>query len=267
MKTEIRRSTLGVLPSLVGGSGRPMVLLGGLTPENGMPRGMGLRFEYSLVSAYADGLEVHWAARPTGLPVGTTLSEIAAITADGIRQQFNGEPVALLGISTGGSIAQQLAAEHPDVVRRLTLMSTGCRLDPETKDAQLRLAEMARRGDRTAVFTEYGRDLVAPGQGQTVAGFAMRLIGPRIYAGIGDLSDLAMTLQAEDDFDLAKLPPITAPTLLLAGGRDRFYSQATLRETAELLPNGRLSLYARRGHITLLSDRRAIREAVEFCRG
>lgn len=267
MKTAIRRSTLGALPSLVGGSGRPLVLLGGLTPENGMPRGMGLRFEYSLVAAYAVGLEVHWAARPTGLPVGTTLGEIAAITADGIRDQFGGEPVALLGISTGGSIAQQIAAEHPDVVRRLTLMSTGCRLDPETKEAQRRLAGMARRGDKAAVFAEYGRDLVAPWRGQAVAALGMRLIGPRIYAGVGDLTDLAMTLEAEDGFDLRTLPTITAPALLLAGGRDRFYSRATLRETVEIIPDGRLSLYEKRGHITLLSDRKAIAEAISFCRG
>jgi pimeloyl-ACP methyl ester carboxylesterase len=266
MKTAIRRSTLGALPSLVGGAGRPLVLLGGLTPENGMPRGIVMRFEYSLISAYANGLEVHWAARPTGLPVGTTLSEIAAITADGIRDQFGGEPVAVLGISTGGSIAQQLAAEHPDVVRRLALMSTGCRLDPETRESQRRLAAMAQRGDRAAVFTEYGRDLVPPFRGQTLAGLSMRLIGPRIYTGVGDLSDLAMTLHAEDTFDLTDLPTIKAPTLIIAGGRDRFYSQATLRETVRLIPSSRLSLYARRGHVTLLSDRRAIAEAASFCR-
>lgn len=266
MKTAIRHSTLGALPSLVGGAGRPLVLLGGLTPENGLPKGMGLRFEYSLIGAYATGLEVHWTARPTGLPVGTTLSEIAAITADGIRETFGGEPIALLGISTGGSIAQQLAAEHPDVVRRLALMSTGCRLDPETRESQRRLAEMARRGDVGAVFAEYGRDLVPPYRGRTVAGWGMRLIGPRIYHGTGDLADLAMTLQAEDDFDLAKLPPITAPTLMIAGGRDRFYSRATIDETVRLIPGARLSLYPKRGHVTLLSDRRAIGEAASFCR-
>jgi pimeloyl-ACP methyl ester carboxylesterase len=243
-----------------------LVLLGGLTPENGLPRGIGLRFEYSLIAAYATGLEVHWAARPTGLPVGTTLSEIAAITAEGIREKFDGEPISLLGISTGGSIAQQLAAEHPDVVRRLALMSTGCRLDPATREAQRRLAEMAHRQDTAAVFAEYGRDLVPPRRGQTVAGWAMRVIGPRIYQGTGDLTDLEMTLRAEDDFDLAQLPPIAAPTIVIAGGRDRFYSQATIDETVALIPGARLSLYPKRGHVTLLSDRRAIGEAASFCR-
>jgi pimeloyl-ACP methyl ester carboxylesterase len=267
MKTAIRRSTLGALPSLVGGSGRPLVLLGGLTPENGLPRGIGLRFEYSVIAAYAAGLEVHWAARPTGLPVGTTLSEIAAITADGIRDKFGGEPISLLGISTGGSIAQQLAAEHPDVVRRLALLSTGCRLDPGTRESQRRLAELAQRQDTGGVFTEYARDLVPPFRGRTVAGWAMRVIGPRIYQGTGDLSDLAMTLQAEDDFDLAKLSPITAPTIVIAGGRDRFYSRATIEETVHLIPGATLSLYPKRGHVTLLSDRKAIGEAASFCRG
>jgi pimeloyl-ACP methyl ester carboxylesterase len=52
-----------------------------------------------------------------------SMAALAAEHADALREAF-AEPVDLLGMSTGGSIAQQLAAEHPRVVRRLVLVST-----------------------------------------------------------------------------------------------------------------------------------------------
>ena len=63
-------------------------------------------------------------------------------------QTFAG-PVDLLGMSTGGSIAQQIAAQHPDVVRRLVLVSTGCRLGPRPSRVQRQSrSARARRSDR-----------------------------------------------------------------------------------------------------------------------
>ena len=40
---------------------------------------------------------------------------------------------------------------------------------------------------------------------------------------------MAVTIEAEDDFDLARCPPIGAPTLILAGRDDRFYSPGAVR--------------------------------------
>ncbi|MGW0007317.1 alpha/beta fold hydrolase [Nocardia grenadensis] len=49
--------------------------------------------------------------------------------ADALRAEF-GEPVVVLGVSSGGSIALQLAAEHPDVVRKLGVVLAARQLDP-----------------------------------------------------------------------------------------------------------------------------------------
>lgn len=79
------------------------------------------------------------------LPRGRTMAALAAEHAQALREAFD-EPVDLLGVSTGGSIAQQLAAEHPDVVRRLALVSTGCRLGRNPKLLQRRVAARLRGG-------------------------------------------------------------------------------------------------------------------------
>jgi hypothetical protein len=41
---------------------------------------------------------------------------------------------------------------------------------------------------------------------------------------------MATTIESEDSFDLAACPTIGAPTLILAGRDDRFYSRELLRK-------------------------------------
>ena len=57
------------------------------------------------------------------MPVGMSFQALVAEHAAALRENFD-RPVDLYGVSTGGSIAQQLAAEHPHLVRRLLLVST-----------------------------------------------------------------------------------------------------------------------------------------------
>ncbi|MBV9049316.1 MAG: hypothetical protein JOY58_13660, partial [Solirubrobacterales bacterium] len=47
---------------------------------------------------------------------------------------------------------------------------------------------------------------------------------------------------------------ITAPTLILAGGEDRFYPQELFAETARLIPGSDLRLFDGRGHVSVISD-------------
>jgi len=60
-------------------------------------------------------------------------------------------------------------------------------------------------------------------------------LGPRWFPA-DDLCDMATTIEAEDGFELADCPTIASPTLLIAGGRDRFYDLAIREETAALIP-------------------------------
>ncbi len=262
----VRERTLGTLPCLVAGSGPPLVLLSGLSPENGLPTGIVRWTETALMRPLAEHFEVVWMPRPRGLARGTTLGQIAGAQANAIAAAY-GRPVDVLGISTGGSLAQQLAADRPAVVRRLVLISTAGRLDDAGRLLQLRLAVLARRGARRQAFALFGSDVVPRWRGRTLARAAAALLGPVLYPGAGDLSDLAATLEAEDRFDLRDLAPIQAPTLLVAGALDRFYGQELFAETAALIPGARLSVRPGRGHVTVVGDRRTIAETIGFLSG
>jgi pimeloyl-ACP methyl ester carboxylesterase len=67
-----------------------------------------------------------------------------------------------------------------------------------------------------------------------------------------DPSDLVITILAEDQFSFQQqLARIAAPTLVIAGDRDPFYTPALFRETAAGIPNARLILYPGMGHPAL----------------
>lgn len=75
---------------------------------------------------------------------------------------------------------------------------------------------------------------------------------------------MATTIEAEDEFDLGACPTIQAPTLILAGRDDRFYSEALFEETARLIPHSTLRVFAGRGHMTVMRDPRLRRELSAF---
>jgi pimeloyl-ACP methyl ester carboxylesterase len=249
---------MGPLPYAAVGDGPPLVSLAGLSPTTGFEGDGMVRATLGPLAALARTRRVVLFNRRPGLPRGMTMAALAAEHAEAIRAGFGG-PVDVVGTSTGGSIAQQLAAEHPDAVARLVLVSTACRLGPLGKRLQRRVAARVRAGADAQALAVAAASLVPPGRGQLAAGLAGRLLGPRLVRD--GLGDMASTIEAEDDFDLARLSPIRAPTLILAGRDDRFYTPELFAETARLIPGSTLRLLEGRGHITVMRDRR-FREAL-----
>jgi pimeloyl-ACP methyl ester carboxylesterase len=184
--------------------------------------------------------------RRRGLERGTSLADMSDDYADMIRQEFGG-PVDVIGISTGGSIAQYFGADHADLVRRLVIHSSAYTLGDAAKKAQLEVAHLAHLGRwREAWAVLLGFMLPRnPLNGVLVwvSSLLLSLSAPK------DPSDLVVTVEAEDRHDFwSRLSEITPPALVVAGGRDPFYNEALFRETAAGIPNARLILYEEMGH-------------------
>jgi pimeloyl-ACP methyl ester carboxylesterase len=261
----LERGVIGPLPYVAVGAGAPLLFVGGLYPRAGVEalsdRSMS---SSSLLRPFAQHRRVLYVNRRTGLPRGMSMADMAAEHADAIRALGDG-PVDVAGISTGGSIAQQLAADHPEVVDRLVLVSAACRLSPDGRTVQRRTAVRIRAGAQRQALAVMAADLVPPRRGQIAAAAIAWLAGPRLLARGDDLADMAATIEAEDTFDLAACrSPIRARTLILAGGEDRFYSRELFAETARLIPGSRLRVFEGRGHITVTRGREWPREVSRF---
>ncbi|MDQ4491317.1 alpha/beta hydrolase [Sinomonas sp. ASV486] len=234
------------MPSFRLGTGRPLVVLPGLTPRHVVPRGTAFLAESRTLGPLARSREVWWVNRRAGLGPDATMEDIAADYAD--RLPRLGAPVDVMGISTGGIVALQLAADRPDLVRRLVLVASGCRLGPAGKVGQRALLARLEAGDLRGAGSEMVRLIGVRPAARSLEGWAGWLVGPLVYRGSTD--DLAVVLRAEDAFDLtARLTEISVPTLVIGGDEDTPYGPAVFRETARGLPNGRLIMYYGRGHV------------------
>lgn len=190
------------------------------------------------------------------------MADIARDYAAVLRDRFDG-PVDVIGSSTGGTAGLQLAADHPEAVRRLVLLSSACRLGRMGLDAERSLAELLRQGRTRQANGQMMSMLAAGARGRWVLAKLGWLLGPTLKGG--GISDMLITIDAENAFDLTRrLPAITTPTLVVGGARDSYYGEEVFRETASGLPNGRLLLYRDKGHVGTQTSRKTINEVLRF---
>jgi pimeloyl-ACP methyl ester carboxylesterase len=256
----------GLLPTrqafLTVGGGRPLLMLPGLSPDHRRPAGMALRMELQQVRAYAASRRVWWVQRPQDLEPGSTMAGIAAAYATTARQLFDG-PVDVVGFSTGGSVGLQLAADHPDVVRRLALVSSACHLGPDGRMAQARIAQLVRGGRRREASGVLMSMLGSSAPARRALDLTGRLLAPVLMGG--DLDDMVATIDAEDVFDATpRLPGITAPMLVVGGAEDRFYDVDLFVQTANGVPDGHVFLHPGKGHAGAMSSPLTSEEVLRF---
>jgi pimeloyl-ACP methyl ester carboxylesterase len=237
----------GRIPYLaVGRDGPPLVVAMGLTPTHEVPTGWERRMALRSVAPLSAHFRVYVVNREPGLRPGASMSDIAGSLAEAVRREF-GEPVLLTGTSTGGSVALQLAVDHPELVRALVVVASASTLGPRGRHLQRELARLTRAGDATTGWAE----LLAAMLPRPLQRPARPLVR-RVAASMApeDASDLLVTLDAEDAFDVGdRLHRITAPTLVIGGGRDAFYPRERFERTAAGVQDGRAHVVPTWGHV------------------
>lgn len=248
----------GILPhgfpyDLLGSGPRKVLVLPGISFENKALSQISARALLAPFRFLERDFTVYAVNRRPGLRPKSTIADMAADYAAMILAAFD-PPVDVIGVSTGGSIAMQLAIDHPDLVRRLVLYSAAHRLGEDGRRFQRRQAKLAREGRWGTAMAEGMALMLLPQRGfGRLATWPLRWL----FAALGllipkpaDPADFLITVDAEETFDVgARLGQIRAPTLLVAGARDPFYPPALFRATAAGIPGARLALLAHGGHV------------------
>ena len=222
-----------------------MLLIGGAgdTVESWQFQLDGLADRYRLLAFDNRG------AGRTAMPEGPVSAEMMADDAAQVLRALDVPAAHVAGFSGGSIIAQELALRHPELVRSLVLQSTW-----PVPDTYLRswirfvrwLVEFAP--SERAFLEGFFLDIYtarAHNDG-TVAQFIEEVLA---FPHKQRTEDLQGFLDAFLDHDTTdRLPQITAPTLVLAGGRDSTARLPLGRAVAELIPGALFEVMEEEAH-------------------
>lgn len=123
-----------------------------------------------------------------------------------------------------------VASIGPDVVRRLVIVASAYRLGTRGKELQADMTRLIRAGEPRQAWAQ-SMTAMLPSQLRGLMRPLSRLV---VGSAVPDNpTDLLITLEAVDAFDVAAdLPQVTAPTLVIGGAKDAFYSRELFEGTA-----------------------------------
>lgn len=188
-------------------------------------------------------------------PMPWTVEDFAQDTADLIRAVCE-PPVAIVGLSFGGGIVQQVALDHPELLRCVISMGTGAKSVGWTWDYQMAEIEWRRAGGRLdgmMAVTHYAAMY-----------YPARVLGDRdLWPKLRDeLLAYYETDTAEDSliaqwepcvlFDQTeRLPECTVPMHVMAFEEDVQAVPQDGEEVAALVPGAELHLFEGMGHCSI----------------
>jgi pimeloyl-ACP methyl ester carboxylesterase len=204
------------------------------------------------------------AARPVILFDNAGVSRSSGITPDNVRDMAQHAlafihalglaQVDLLGFSLGGFVAQILAAEHPDLVRRVILAGTG----PEGGEGIANLPQVLQQAQQHSpgelrLFLFFSQ--TAPGQAAGRAFIerqARRTVDRDPQSGeqtVGAQFQAIVAWGSGSSTDgAARLQRIAQPALVVNGKEDIMVPTGNSYQLFHHLPNARLVLYPDSGH-------------------
>jgi pimeloyl-ACP methyl ester carboxylesterase len=204
-------------------------------------------------AAYARGLRrltgaytVYVLQRRRGLLTGASTRDLAGEYARLVRAEWG--PVVLMGMSTGGTIAQYLALDHPQLVERLVLMVSGARLSRPGMDICESWCWLAESRQWRRLRAELAAAAMDGHAAQRMARTYVALSDGFVPSMV-DAVDFLTVVDAVMSHDtLPLLPTLEMPALVIGGTDDPFFPEESLAETAAAIPDSRLSVHTGAGH-------------------
>ena len=147
----------------------------------------------------------------------------------------------------------------------MVVAASACRLSPYGLQVEAEVLRLIREGDGRRASAL----LMEPGVPSSLA-YVARGMGWLTGGGLaaGDRSDIVLMIAAEESFDAEpELARVQAPTLVLGGTDDRFYSEDLFRRTAAGIPHGRAVILPGKSHLHVAGSKVTAGIALGFLLG
>jgi pimeloyl-ACP methyl ester carboxylesterase len=213
--------------------------------------------------------------RGVGASDGSTPDSVEAMAADAVAflRALGLERVDLLGFSLGGMVAQVIAQEHPDLVRRIILAGTSPAGDAGPANTFTVLQEAIQKATAEGKHPKHFLFFSPTASSQTAAdAFLARLnerTADRDPAATNETIGAQVTALAkwERSSSPAGLADVQQPVLVVNGDNDTMIPTISSFNLTRLLPDVQLSVYPNAGHGALFQHHDLfVQQALDFLR-
>lgn len=230
------------------GSGPPLLLIMGMSGTQlhwGEPFLAPLREHFETIVYDHRGV-----GASTRLEGQLSIAQMAEDAA-GLLEALEIDSAHVLGISMGGMIAQELALNHPQLVRTLTLGCTYCGGEGSSlagEDVARKLGEAMMSGDREQALRVAWEVNVSPSYAADDGAWsAFHAIAARRAVAVPVIMAQMQACMAHDTHE--RLGGLNAPTLVIHGTEDQMIPVANGHLIADLLPDSQLEILDGVGHL------------------
>lgn len=181
---------------------------------------------------FAEAYTIYLFDRPKEFRDGITIRELAGQTAIAM-QSLHITNADILGVSQGGMIAQYLAMDHPELVRRMVLGSTLSRPNDTFVQKINKWIQLAKEKDEESLLASFVDAVYSVGTLEAyrdVLISANRGITDAEYERFIQLAGACLTFDCHNE-----LPQITCPVLVLGSEGDAVATPEGSREIADAL--------------------------------
>ena len=208
---------------------KTFVILPGLSIGSLIPLAERIAAAYA---AFAEEYAVYLFERRKNPPGVYRIEDMASDTF-GAFEALGLRDIDLFGVSQGGMIAQVIAAEHPETVRKLVLASTLSRVSREQEESLSLWIENAEKGRRLKTGKLFAKAIYSE---DFFRKFRLPLLLSTLKASREDLRRFAFFARACLGFSCyERLDRIACPALVLGAENDKVTGAAASLEIAQKL--------------------------------
>ena len=227
LKLQIQGQTLDYIT--FGSGTQPLIMIQGLNPRGIKGAGASLAYLYRI---FTKDHKVFLFDRRPDIQDGITVRELAQDVAM-VMDALSLTNAHVLGVSQGGMIAQYLAVDRPDLVKKLVLAVTLSRNNDTVTEVVNGWVSMAQQGDMGKLITDMAEKMYSDGYIRRYRPFLPLLTLVQKPKDVQRFTRLAKACLTCNTYAL--LDQIHCPVLVLGAEQDQVVTGAASREMAEKL--------------------------------
>ena len=222
----------------------------------------GTAFIFSLMyRVFANDYKVYVFSRKNKFTDGYSTKDMAKDLAT-VLHKLNITQAYIMGISQGGMIAQHLAIDYPNLVKKLVLAVTLCRPNDVSRNVLIKWIELAKNQDFKSIFIDTAEKTYTEKKLKSY-----RLFYSLLSKLIAQKKLDRFIIQATSCLNhncYEKISQIQCPTFVIGGDSDKIVGENSSIEIAERITKSKLKMYEGFGHSTYEEAKDFNQQVLEF---